>query len=262
MLKVTVLTATFLLATASGVAAKLPPNLEGNDSQVLGPLESLRSGVTGYFILAELVAHSERRSGALLQYTAIKRHQVVDSRGEMYAEEIAHIEYQAPGKKDFVVTSEKGWGSDGHFTLDQLVAGEIEASAAGDDGVSSITPANYKLEALGEQQVGAFHCFVAQAIPQRKGKDLFEGKIWIDVQDYAIVRIESHPVKRPSFWVARQDSVRQYQKIGGFWLPQRDETLVRVRLYGSELLSIDRWDYVINHAVESPSNAHTASLKP
>jgi hypothetical protein len=137
------LAATFLLVTALGVAATSLPNQEGSDSQVVGPLEPLRSAVTGYSILAELVAHNERRSGALLEYKAVKRHQVIDSRGEMYAEEIARIEYHAPDKKTFVVTSEKGWGPIGHFTLDQLIASEIEAIAGGDDRDSSITPANY-----------------------------------------------------------------------------------------------------------------------
>jgi hypothetical protein len=256
------LAAMFLLVTASGVAATSLPNQEGSDSQVVGPLEPLRSAVTGYLILAQLVAHNERRRGALLEYTAVKKHQVIDSRGEMYAEEIAHIEYRAPDKTTFVVTSENGWGPNGHFTLDQLIASEIEPTAGGDDRDSSITPANYKLDPLGEQQVGAFHCLVVQAIPKRKEKDLFEGKIWIDVQGYAIVRIEGHPVKRPSFWIAREDFVREYQKIDGFWLPQKYETLVHVRLYGTKLVAIDHWNYVVNHAIESPSNAYTAHERP
>jgi hypothetical protein len=256
------LAAMFLLVTASGVATTSLPNQEGSGSQVVGPLEPLRSAVTGYFILTELVAHNERRSGALLEYTAVKRHQVIGSRGEMYAEEIAHIEYYTPGQKTFVVTSENGWGPIGHFTLDRLIASEIDATAEGDDRDSSITPANYKFDPLGEQQVGAFHCFVVEAIPKRKEKDLFEGKIWIDVQNYAIVRIEGHPVKRPSFWVAREDFVRQYQEIDGFWLPQKDETTVHVRLYGTKLLTIDHWNYVVNHGIESPSNAYTAHGRP
>jgi hypothetical protein len=256
------LAAMLLLVTASGVAATSLLNQEGSDSQVVGPLEPLRSAVTGNVILAELVAHNDRRSGALLEYTAVKRHQMIDSRGEMYAEEIEQIEYHAPDKKTFVVTSENGWGATGHFVLDQLIASEIEATAGGDDRDSSITPANYKLEPLGEQQVGAFHCLVARAIPKRKEKDLFEGTIWIDVQDYAIVRIEGHPVKRPSFWIASEDYVRQYSKIDGFWLPQKDETMVHVRLYGTKLLTVDRWNYVVNHAIESPSNAYKAHEPP
>jgi hypothetical protein len=250
------LAAILLLVTGSGVAATSLPIQEGSDSQVVGPLEPLRSAVSGDFILTQLVARNERRSGARLEYTAVKRHQVTDSRGETYAEEIAHIEYDAPGKRTFVVTSENGWAPAGHFTLDQLIGSEIETIAGGDDRDSSITPANYKLDPLGEQQVGAFHCFVVQATPKRKEKDLFEGKIWIDAQDYAIVRIEGHPAKRPSFWIAREDCVRQYQKIDGFWLPQKDETRVRVRLYGTRLLAVDHWNYIVNHGNKSPSNAY------
>ena len=74
------------------------------------------------------------------------------------------------------MTSEKGWGATGHFILDQLIASEIEATASGDDRDSSITPANYKLEPLGEQQVGAFHCFVVRAIPKRKKRIYSRGK--------------------------------------------------------------------------------------
>jgi hypothetical protein len=252
----------FLLLTASGTAAKSPPHQEGSESQLVGPLEPLRSGVTGDSIFAKLVAHNERQLGTLPGYTAVRRHRVIDSRGEVYAEEMAHIEYRAPGKKTFVVTSEKGWGPNGHFTLDQLVAGDLEATEGDDDRVSSIIPANYNLRPFAEQQVGPFHCFVVQAIPKRKKNGLFEENIWIDVQDYAIVQSEGRPVKRRSFWIGREYSVRQYQKIDGFWLPQRDETLVRLRLYGTKILSIDHWDYVVDHAIGSPSDAYKAPERP
>jgi hypothetical protein len=42
-----------------------------------------------------------------------------------------------------------------------------------------------------------------------------------------------------SFWIKQADFVRQYQKIDGLWLPQRDETYLDVRLYGKKILSID-----------------------
>ena len=83
-------------------------------------------------------------------------------------------------------------------------------------------------------------------MPKRKDKYLFEGKLWIDVQDYSVVRIEGHPAKKLSFWIERADFVRQYQKIDRFWLSQKDQTLVQVRLYGTKVLTIDHQDYVVN----------------
>ena len=82
--------------------------------------------------------------------------------------------------------------------------------------------------------------------PKRKDKYLFERKLWIDVEDYSVLRIESHPAKKLSFWIQRADFARQYQKIDGFWLPQKDQTLVPVRLYGKKVLTIDHRENVVN----------------
>jgi hypothetical protein len=114
------------------------------------------------------------------------------------------------------------------------------------------------LHLLGEQQVGPYHCFVAQADPKRLDKYLFEGKIWIDTQDFAIVRIEGHPAKKLSFWIERADFVREYQKINEFWLPRRDETFVQVRLYGRKVLTIDHQDYTVNGTGNKLLNADVA----
>jgi hypothetical protein len=132
------------------------------------------------------------------------------------------------------------------LALNPLIASEIEAAAGKQHHDSSITPANYTLELLGEQQVGPYHCYVARAVPKRRDKYLFEGKIWIDAKDYAVVRIEGHPAKKLSFWIERADFVRQYEKIDQFWLSRRDETFVQVRLYGKKVLTIDHRNYTVN----------------
>lgn len=158
------------------------------------------------------------------------------------------MEFRAPDQKQFVLMSESGSGIIRHRALNPLISSEIEAAAGKQHHDSSITAANYSLQLMGEQQVGAYHCFVAKAIPRREDKYLFEGTLWIDVDDYAVVRIEGHPAKKPSFWIQRADFVRQYQKIDGFWLPQKDQTFVQVRLYGKKVLTIAHDNYAVNVA--------------
>src|SRR5262249_23379019 len=161
------------------------------------------------------------------------------------------MEYRAPDRKMFVVMSESGSGLIRHKALVPLISSEIEAAAGKEHHDSSITPSNYSLELLGEQQVGPYRCFVARAVPRREDKYLFEGKLWIDVDDYAVVRIEGHPARRPSFWIQRADFVREYQKIDGFWLPKKDQTFVQVRFYGKKILRIAHENYVVNAAVQN-----------
>lgn len=212
------------------------------------PLAPLRPGVTGGQLFAELDAHNEARKSALHDYTALRTYQVIDLKGKVHAEEVGRMEFRAPDKKTFVVASEGGSGLVRRMALNPLISSEIEAAAGKEHHDSAISPANYSLDLLGEQQVGPYHCFVAQAVPRRKDKYLFEGKLWIDINDYAVVRIEGRPAKKLSFWIQRADFVRQYQKIDGFWLPQKDQTFVQVRLYGNKVLTIEHQNYVVNVA--------------
>ena len=46
---------------------------------------------------------------------------------------------------------------------------------------------------------GVYHCYVPRATPKRVDKYLFPGKVWIDSQDLAVVRIEGHPAANLSF---------------------------------------------------------------
>jgi hypothetical protein len=209
-------------------------------------IEPLRPGVTESQVFAELAAHNERRRSALHDYSVLRTYQVIDLKGKVHAEEVGRMEFLAPDKKTFTVNSEAGSGLVRHMALNPLIKSEIETAAGKEHHDSSISADNYSLDLLGEQQVGPYRCFVAEVLPKRKDKYLFEGKLWIDVDDYSVVRIEGHPAKKLSFWIERADFVRQYQKIEGFWLPQKDQTLVQVRLYGKKILTIDHGDYVVN----------------
>jgi len=236
--------AAFLAMTTFAVGAHAQVNQQ-RQTELTTPLEPLRPGVTASQIFDELLAHNALRAATLMNYTAFRTYQVVDLKGKVHAEEIGQMDYRAPDQKTFVVTSEKGSVLVRRLALNALIASEIETTA----GDSAISPTNYTLDLLGEQQVGPYHCFVAQAIPERRDKYLFEGKVWIDVDDYAVVRIEGHPAKKLSFWIQRADFVRQYQKIDNFWLPQRDMTFVDVRLYGKKVLTIDHHDYSVNSSL-------------
>jgi hypothetical protein len=215
------------------------PNLEAR-------VEPLRPGATESQVLAELATHNEERKAVLHDYTVSRTYQVLDLKGKVHAEEIGRMEFFSPDKKAFTVTSESGSGLVRQMALNPLINSEIEAAAGKEHHDSAISTDNYSLNLLGEQQLGPYRCFVAEAVPKRKDKYLFEGRVWIDVNDYSVVRIEGHPAKKLSFWIQRADFVRQYQKIDGFWLPEKDQTLVQVRLYGKKILKIEHRNYVVN----------------
>ena len=102
------------------------------------------------------------------------------------------------------------------------------------------------MEIVGTDRIGNSDCSVVHAVPKRKEMDLFEGKMWIDNQDFAIVKIIGHLAKSPSFWIKQVDFVRNYQKIDGFWLLSREEAISAIRIFGKETLTVDYRNYTVN----------------
>jgi len=202
--------------TTSVIGAKAHSEREEGSADVTAPVEPISPDIDESRLFAEMLEHNQIRNAALLGYTELRTYQVTDTTGKVRAQESGQMEYRAPDKKTFVTTFESGSGLVRRLALNPLIASEIEAASGKQHHDSSITPANYTFELLGEQQLGPYHCFVVRAMPKRADKYLFEGKVWIDTQDFAIVRIAGHPAKKLSFWVERADFVRKYQKIDGF----------------------------------------------
>jgi hypothetical protein len=213
-------------------------------------LESPTVEPSGDHIFTELLRHNAFRDAALERYSVVRTYEVRSATGRLYAREIVKMDYQAPSRKTFSTVSEEGSGLVRSLVLKRLIESEKETAAGKEHHDSSIAPANYSFEMLGEEEVGHRRCFVVRAIPKREDKYLFEGTIWIDMQDYAIVKIAGHPAKRLSFWIEQADFVRQYQKIGAFWLPTEDSTVVRVRLKGTKTLTIWHEEYQVSSILD------------
>jgi hypothetical protein len=228
------------------------------------PTEDTRStysapvGVTSDEIVAKMLERNRLRNERLRRYSAVRTYEIRNSEGKLAAQAVVRVDYRAPDKKTFNKASEKGSGIVRHLVFDRLIQSESETSSGREHRDSAITTANYTFALSGEEDVGLYHCFVLEATPKSKEKYLFEGKIWIDAQDFAIVKIAGHPAKKPSFWINRADFVRQYQRIDGFWLPCRDETSVEVKIYGRRVFTVDHQQYVINPG--NPLQAETSDM--
>jgi hypothetical protein len=202
-------------------------------------------------LFGRLLEHNRIRDLRLKQYSAVRTYQVTNDKGKLYAEEVVRVEYEAPDQKKFSIDSEKGSRLVRDMVFKRLLESESETSSGRAHHDSAIKPVNYEFRLLGEDDIGPYHCFVVEAVPRRVDKYLFDGFIWIDTSDYAIVKIAGQPARPLSFWITRADFVREYQKIGEFWLPAKDETLVHMRFCGNKIFTIDHRDYTIGRAAET-----------
>jgi len=222
-------------------AAREPPH--GASAPRSSPEE-----MSGDQLFSELLEHNHSREERLLRYAVVRTYMVKSDKDTVYATTVVRMQYQAPGAKQFATVSEEGSGVIRSVVFRRLMESEVEAAKGRGHRDSSISPDNYTFRSLGEEDGGGRHYFVVKAVPKRKDKFLFEGKVWIDAQDFAVAKIVGRPAKNPSFWIKQVDFVRQYQKIGEFWLPLQDESVSDVRIFGKRVLTIDHRSYVVNGA--------------
>jgi hypothetical protein len=172
--------------------------------------------------------------------------------GNRAAGMVVNVKY-ASGKKDFVVTSSTGSRLIVDKVLKKLLEAEAEATDEEKQRSSALTEENYRFTLIGCETGTPVATYVLKVEPRTEGKFLYRGRIWVDGQDFAVVRLQGEPAKNPSFWTKKTEIVQQYMKVGDFWLPARNRSITTVRLGGHAELTIEYKDYEITSASQVSS---------
>jgi len=210
-------------------------------------------------LFAKVIQRHHSQEARIVRLSSVQTYKLEHTEGTAFAEEVVNMQYTAPRTDTFAIASGAGSPFVRHHVFQRMLKDEEKRVKANNDPDSLISPKNYTFEIIGEDHIGSSECTVVHAIPNRRETDLFEGKIWIDERDFAIVKIVGHLSKSPSLWIKRVDFVRQYQKIDEYWFLLREEASVDVRIYGAETLTIDYHDYAVN-TVETASTSSSRNI--
>lgn len=207
----------------------------------------------GADIFARVAEANAQRDAQLQSYLSTRQYSVLEPGHEPDASLIVSMEFVAPSTKTFSTASAEGVGWIDRRVFRGLMNAEQQAAAGRDKADSAVTPANYSAQLVGDDRYEGRDCFVLALQPKKDNKYVFTGRAWIDKEDFAIARLEAEPVKSPSFWVQRAHLVREYQRVGGFWLPLTDETVCRIRFAGDYILRIRYFEYRVKRRGASAS---------
>jgi outer membrane lipoprotein-sorting protein len=178
--------------------------------------------------------------------------------GARSAEMVVEVKYESPATKEFTIQSETGSKLIIDRVFKKLLQTEKEALEAENLRRTALNEENYVFTLLDYEITPAGSLYVLSVEPKRKDKLLYSGRIWVDEEDFAVVRIEAEPAKNPSFWTKNTKIEHRYVKVNGFWLPAHNRSLTTVRLGGRADLTIDYQDYQVtpaNHLPGKPGNA-------
>jgi hypothetical protein len=214
-------------------------------------------------VVSNLEQRNAQRAAALDEFTGTRVYRM-EYRGlpsDRDAEMVVNATYRAPDSKEFTVVSQSG----SKFILDhvfkRLLAGEQEAANPQNRRATALSTENYDFTLAGYESTTEGGQYVLNLLPKTKNKFLYRGKIWVDAQDFAVVRIEGEPARNPSFWIKKTEVKHHYIKVNNFWLPAENHTESVIRLGGRATLTIEYRDYKIAKAEPLPATQNTEALK-
>lgn len=218
-----------------------------------------RPALTVEEVVDNLVKRNLARAHALRAYEGARTYRL-DYRGfpsSRSAEMIVDMKYESPGKKVFTVRSESGSKLVIEKVFKRLLQSEQEALNEENQSHVALNNDNYTFVLVGSESAAGASLYVLSAEPRIKNKLLFRGKVWVDADDFAVVRIEGEPARNPSFWIKDTKIEQVNARVGDFWLPVSNRSTSAIRLGGRASLSIDYHDYRITTAA---SPARTESV--
>ena len=217
-------------------------------SAILSPL-ARPAGIAGPITVQRVVAQMEERGQArsrlLARYECLRRYALSNRRFHKTAELSVRMTYASPGHKTFEVISERGLSVIRQRVLKRMLEAEEEASRDGVRETTQISPRNYDFRLVGAEVQQGRPAYVLEVKPRMVSRFLMRGRIWVDSEDFAIVRVDAAPALKPSVLIHNVHIVQQYTKVGAVWLPLYNHSMSDSFLFGHTDVTIDSSDYQI-----------------
>jgi negative regulator of sigma E activity len=213
-------------------------------------------------VVARMLERDQKRQAGLTGYTAGRRYVLENRRHHKRAEMVVRMKCLNDGSKQFEIISSDGSGGIRNHVFPKLLSAEAEASQPGLRERSRIIPSNYSFKMVGTDSLNGRPAYVIAIAPKTPNKYLMDGRVWVDANEYAIVRIDGRPAKNPSFWVKSVHFIHTYVKQGPFWFPSTDESETEVRIFGETELRIEYFGYLPDARVVASSAESSQWSRP
>ena len=186
-----------------------------------------------------MVARNAVQDRTLLEFRALRKFYAANFRFKTDSTMYVQTVFRRPDQLQSTVTSHEGSNLIRSRVFDKILEAENETHARKDKQQVDIVPANYYFELVGTEDCGGRSCHHMLISPKRRDKYSLDGEVWVDAEDYSIVRIHGAPARRPSIWTLKTEIDRRYKKVDGVWLPERMDSSSNIMIAGHSVLSIE-----------------------
>ncbi|HMK30924.1 MAG TPA: hypothetical protein VK473_14670 [Terriglobales bacterium] len=223
----------------------------------------VNSPLTASQVVGNLVRRNAERKGELARLQGQRTYHLTyrGFPGDREAQMRVQCLYQSPSSKQFLILDSSGPKVILDKVFKKLLEGEQEASQSENEQRSALNPDNYDFALVGYEQGPDGPAYILDVQPKSKNRFLYQGRIWVDGNDFAVKKIKAEPARNPSLWTRKNEIEHEYMKVGHFWLPAHNRSVSLIRLGGTATLTIEYSDYEIVSAHGQRASSEPSSTE-
>lgn len=206
-------------------------------------------------IVAKVEAADRGRRASMPGYSAVRHYAVENTRFKVKASMTVKVEVDHLGMKRFQVQEVSGPAAVRKLVFQRMLDTEAKASSRDAQASSRISRENYSFRLLEQTTAQGRPQYVLEAEPKSVNPLLFRGRMWVDAESSAVVRIEGAPAQNPSFWVKKTHFIHEYVETNDQWMASSNRSESDIRIFGKSVVTIRYGDYVFRPAAQGSNTA-------
>ena len=204
--------------------------------------------------ILEKMEEAAQSANRATDYTEKRRYTLRNDRFNRQAEMNVRVIHRADGTPKFDVLDLAGSEDVYNRVFKKLLEAEAELRRV-PASERILRNANYEAELLGVETVDNRQCYLLEVHPRKKSKYLLQGRAWIDMATFNLVRLEGRPTASLSFWAGKPFIVQEFKEVSGAWIVAESRSTSRSRLLGTTELTIEHSD---RQLLDAPSKVAAA----
>ncbi len=192
-------------------------------------------------LIGNMEARRSHQHAEVCEYSVVRTYTLQNRHLHPSAQMKVRVTYRRAEGKHFQILSMQASGV-ARESLEKLLTEEGRTEHEERNGIDS---SNYRFTLMGKERCDSRECYKLRLIPRRRTQYLIDGIAWVDPGDLAIVRVEGHLAKSPSFWIKAPEVEQRFKQIDGFWLPSYNSSSTHVLFFGEADLTIESSAYQV-----------------
>jgi hypothetical protein len=193
-------------------------------------------------ILARVSGNSKRCLA--ISYSGRREYRISNLRFSRDATVLARMTYSPREGKQFEVLKSSGTSALIRV-VERILQSEVEESRPSRESSDELGPSNYSTDMQGVETVAGRLCYVIGLKPKRKDKYLLDGRLWVDSETFAAIRLQGSTATSVSMWVGTPQITEEFRQVAGLTLPSHVQSLSSTIWLGTSELEVRYLDYQV-----------------